>query len=162
MPVEIVPAEGPQRIEAARALIRAYAGWLARDHGIDLEFQGLADEIATLPGRYAPPGGALLLALGPEGAVGVVGLRPHAPDTCELKRLYVLPSARGGGIGARLAAAIVAKAIRLGYRRAVLDTAGFMAGAQRVYAALGFREIAPYYDNPYEDMRFMGCDLTVK
>jgi GNAT superfamily N-acetyltransferase len=159
MPVEIVPAEGPERIEAARALIRGYAGWLARDHGIDLEFQGFADEIATLPGRYAPPGGALLLALGRDGAVGVVGLRPHAPATCELKRLYVLPSARGGGIGARLAAAIVAEAIRLGYRRAVLDTAGFMSDAQQVYAALGFREIPPYYDNPYAGMRFMGCDL---
>jgi GNAT superfamily N-acetyltransferase len=154
---EIVSAETLELIEAARRLFRAYADWLERDHGVSLDFQGFPEELASLPGRYAPPRGALLLAVGPDGApAGVVGLRPLDASTCELKRLYVLPSARGSGLGARLAAEIVAEADRLGYRRAVLDTGGFMAGAQRLYAALGFRDIAPYYDNPYPGMRFMG------
>jgi ribosomal protein S18 acetylase RimI-like enzyme len=161
MPIEIVPAETRERVEAARRLIRAYAEWLERDHGVSLAFQGVAEELATLPGRYAPPEGALLLALAAGGrAVGMVALRPLGPGTCEIKRLYVLPEARGTGLGGRLAAAIVAEARRLGYTRAVLDTGGFMAGAQRLYEALGFRETAPYYDNPYPGMRFMACDLA--
>jgi GNAT superfamily N-acetyltransferase len=159
MHVEIVPALTPERIEAARGLIRAYADWLERAHGVNLDFQGFPEELATLPGRYAPPDGALLLALDGAAAVGVVGLRRLAAGTCELKRLYVLPSARGHGVGAQLAAAIVADAKRLGYRRAVLDTGGFMTGALRVYEALGFRDIPPYYDNPYPGMRFLGCEL---
>jgi ribosomal protein S18 acetylase RimI-like enzyme len=160
MPIEIVPAETPERVEAARRLIQAYADWLERDHGVSLAFQGVAEELATLPGRYAPPERALLLALEEGRAVGMVALRPHGPGTCEIKRLYVLPEARGTGLGARLAAAIVAEARRLGYARAVLDTGGFMAGAQRLYEALGFRDIPPYYQNPYPEMRFMGADLT--
>ena len=156
----IVPATTPALVEAARGLVRAYADWLADSHGVSLDFQGIDAELAAWPGRYAPPGGALLLALGPgDTPAGTVALRRLDPATCEIKRLYVAPAARGAGLGARLATAIVAEARRLGYRRAVLDTLPFMAGAQRLYAGLGFRDIAPYQPDPHHGLRFMGRDL---
>ncbi len=152
----IVPAVTPAQIETARDLVRAYAGWLERDHGVSLAFQDIASELATWPGRYAPPRGALLLAL---PALGTVALRALDETTCEIKRLYVAPAARGTGLGARLAAAIVAEARRLGYRRAVLDTLPFMTGALRLYAALGFTETAPYHAAARSDLCFMALDL---
>lgn len=157
--IRIVPAEGPARIADARRLIAAYADWLAQDHGISLAFQGIAAELATLPGRYAPPDGALLLATGPAGALGCVALRRHAPDTCEIKRLYVAPEARGACLGRSLARAILTEARRLGYARAILDTGPFMEAAQALYRDLGFREIAPYYDNPIPGCLYLARDL---
>ena len=74
--------------------------WLERDHGVSLAFQDIAAELAAWPGRYAPPRGALLLALGPATPAGTVALRPLDAATCEIKRLYVTPAARGAGLGA--------------------------------------------------------------
>ena len=159
MSFEIVPADTPDRIAAAKALFVAYAGWLERAHGISLAFQNVDEELAGWPGKYAPPRGVLLVAEGPEGAAGCVALRPLDGATCEIKRLYVAPEGRGAGLGRRLVRAIVAEARRLGYARAVLDTAGFMAEALRLYREAGFRDIPPYYDNPYPDMVFLGLDL---
>ena len=153
----IVPADTPARIAAARSLVRAYAVWLERDHGVSLGFQDIATELATWPGRYAAPQGALLLAA---PAAGTVALRRLDDATCEIKRLYVAPAARGAGLGAALAAAIVAEARRLGYRRAVLDTLPLMTGAQRLYAALGFTDTAPYHEVPHPGLRFMALDLA--
>lgn len=156
----IRPAEGAADIAAAHRLILAYAHWLERDHGISLAFQGIADELAALPGKYAPPDGALLLAEAEGAAVGCVALRPHEPGTCEIKRLFVSPAGRGQRLGRRLAEAILAEARRLGYARAILDTAPFMAAAGALYQTLGFRETAPYYHNPIPGVRYMACDLA--
>lgn len=152
----IVPAVAPEDVETARALLLAYAGWLEQEQGVSLAFQDIAGEIAGWPGRYAPPRGALLLA---RPARGMVAIRPFDARSCEIKRLYVAPAARGSGLGAQLASAALAEARRLGYRRAVLDTLPFMTGAQRIYAALGFREIAPHHPDPHPGLRFLGRDL---
>ncbi len=149
----------------ARQLFQELADWYAVE-GIDLCFQGFADELADLPGKYAPPAGELLIAWGSSGeALGCIALRPFREATCEIKRLYVRPAARGAGVGRALGGAIVAAARGLGYRRALLDTASFMASAARLYEELGFRDVAPYYDNPYVDgdqrwiIRFLAADL---
>ncbi len=137
-------------MDEARALFREYADWLA----VDLCFQGFDEELATLPGAYAPPRGCLLLA-GPAGAaIGCIALRPlavaDAPDGTqgEIKRLYVKPAARGQGLGARLAEAIVDVARAAGYRELKLDTLDHMADARRLYERLGFVPCSPYYHNP--------------
>lgn len=156
---EIRPAENADDLRAVHSLIETYARWLADDHGIGLAFQGIDDELAGLPGKYAPPEGALFLAGGPAEPLGCVALRPHAPGTCEIKRLFVSPAGRGQRLGRRLAEAILAEARRLGYTRALLDTAPFMAEAGALYRDLGFREIPPYYDNPIPGVRYMACDL---
>lgn len=156
MTFRIHPAETPEDIEAARALFRAYVDSLA----IDLGFQDVETELATLPGKYAPPGGAILLASDADGrAVGCVALRPLAEGSCEMKRLYALPKTRGTGLGRRLAEAILAEARRAGYRRILLDTLDSMAAARGLYAGLGFAETEAYYANPTPGTVYLARDL---
>jgi putative acetyltransferase len=156
MTFRIHSAVTPEDIEAARGLFRAYVDSLA----IDLGFQDVEAELATLPGKYAPPEGVILLARDAEGrAVGCVALRPLAGETCEMKRLYALPETRGSGLGRRLAEAILAQARRAGYRRIRLDTLDSMAAARGIYAALGFEETGAYYDNPTPGTVYLARDL---
>lgn len=145
--IALVEAEGPDDLAAARRLFQAYADWLA----VDLCFQGFTEELATLPGAYAPPAGRLLLAKAGGDAIGCVGLRPLEPGICEMKRLWVEPGFAGVGIGRALAERIIAEARAIGYERMRLDTiAPRMPTAQRLYASLGFREIPAYYHNPLD------------
>ena len=141
----------PGEIELVRALFREYADGL----GVDLCFQGFAEELATLPGKYAPPDGRLLLARDGAAAVGCVGLRRTDATTGEVKRLYVRPVARGRGLGGELARRMVAAGREIGYRRLVLDTLEPMAEARRLYGSLGFREIPAYYANPLSGVMYM-------
>jgi GNAT superfamily N-acetyltransferase len=134
-------------------LFRAYAASL----DVDLAYQDFAGELAALPGAYAPPHGRLLLARDAHAAaIGCVALRPLAPaGTCEMKRLYVVPAARGGGLGARLVAAIVREAEAIGYCEMRLDTLQSMTGAIALYRRMGFGPMAPYYDTPVAGTVFM-------
>jgi putative acetyltransferase len=147
----LVAALDTADLEEVRALFREYAASLP----FALDFQNFDDEIAGLPGAYAPPHGALLLARG----AGCAGLRPFDGTTCEMKRLYVRPSARGTGLGRRLAEAIVDEARRLGYSHMRLDTVPGMAPAQSLYERLGFYEIGPYRPNPIAGARFLELEL---
>jgi ribosomal protein S18 acetylase RimI-like enzyme len=138
-------------VEEVRLLFREYAASLP----FALDFQDFDREVAGLPGAYAPPRGALLLAR----EAGCAGLRPIDETTCEMKRLYVRPSVRGMGLGRRLAEAVIAEARRLGYARMRLDTVPGMGPAQSLYERLGFREIAPYRPNPIPGARFLELEL---
>lgn len=138
-------------VEEVRALVREYAASLP----FALDFQDFDRELNELPGDYAPPRGALLLARG----AGCVGLRPIDGTTCEMKRLYVRPSARGTGIGRRLAEAAITEARTLGYKRIRLDTVPGMDSAQSLYERLGFEDIAPYRSNPIPGARFLELQL---
>jgi putative acetyltransferase len=151
----VVQALDDSAVAVVKGLFLEYAESL----GIDLEFQGFAEELAGLPGRYAPPAGRLLLAtLGGEPA-GCVALRPLEQDVCEMKRLYVRPVFRTHGVGRLLAGHIIDEARSAGYRRMRLDTLPSMSAARRLYAALGFRPILPYYPNPVPGAAFLELDL---
>ena len=153
----IIQVTTTAHVEMARRLFSEYASSL----DIDLDFQGFDDELATLPGQYAPPSGALLLALEGEAAVGCVALRPiEPPRVGELKRLYVAPAGRGKGIGLALTEAIIQAARASGYERLRLDTLPTMDAAQRMYERLGFRDIAPYRYNPVDSARYLELELT--
>lgn len=153
----IVPASSPDDLAATAGLFRQYAASLS----IDLAYQDFETELATLPGRYAPPQGRLLLARDPSGtAIGCVALRPmDQDDRCEIKRLFVSPSGRGTGLGSALVDAVIAEAARIGYREMRLDTLPEMASAQALYRRAGFAVIAPYYDTPVAGTIFMGLTL---
>lgn len=138
-----------------RALLRAYADSLP----FELDFQDFDRELADLPGAYAPPRGALLVARIGGEVSGCVALRPLTQEICELKRLFVHPTARGAGLGRRLMAAVVEEARRLGYGRMRLDTTPGMETAQRLYEELGFGETAPYTHNPVAGTRFLELQL---
>jgi ribosomal protein S18 acetylase RimI-like enzyme len=138
---------------AVRALFRAYADAL----GVDLSYQGFEAELATLPGAYAPPNGALLMALSRAGdPVGCVGVRPlPEPGTCEMKRLHTTAAARGAGIGRALAEAAIEAARRAGYVAMRLDTLPAMIVAQTLYRDLGFEITPPYYNSRVPGTIFM-------
>ena len=140
----IVAATTPEDVEHVRTLLREYE----RSLGVDLAFQGFAQEVAALPGVYAPPRGRLLLAMDGDAAAGCVALRPITDDVCEMKRLYLRPSLRGKGAGRMLAGRIIDEARAIGYRTMRLDSLPAMKEAIALYEALGFRKIAPYYTNP--------------
>jgi putative acetyltransferase len=138
--ITIRAADRPSDIGAVRALFVEYA----RSLQFSLCFQNFEQELATLPGAYAAPKGHILLAESDGRALGVVALRPFDDRTCEMKRLYVRPEARGRGLGERLARAIMAEGARIGYATIRLDTHESMLEAIGLYRALGFREITAY------------------
>ena len=152
MMASIVQAESTEQFEEVRRLWREYARWLE----IDLCFQGFEQELAQLPGRYAPPDGRLLLALSDEGLAGCVALRKIGEGTCEMKRLYVRPEFRGQGIGRQLTTRLIEAAREIGYARMRLDTLpSKMTEAAHVYRSMGFTEIEPYYHNPIAGSLYM-------
>lgn len=153
--IEISPAAFPVDIATVRQLFREYAERL----GHDLCFQDFEAELVSLPGKYAPPKGRLLLAWSDGKAVGCVALRPVDDETCEMKRLYVQPAFRAQQLGRRLARRICAEARDIGYRRICLDTLPTMAPALKIYEELGFRPAEPYVFNPIEGALFLSLDL---
>jgi GNAT superfamily N-acetyltransferase len=152
---EIRPAEIPQDIAVVRSLFREYAASL----NVDLCFQNFEAELAGLPDKYEPPKGRLLLAWSGQEALGCVALRPINEVSCEVKRLYVRPQARGGQLGRRLAVRICQEARTAGYRRICLDTIPAMTAAIGLYTSLGFKPIAPYIFNPVPGAIYLALDL---
>ena len=139
-------AAGPEDLETVRDLLREYADGL----GVDLSFQDFESELVDPLGFYE------LFLLADDGCVA---LRRIDEQTCEMKRLFVRPVARGSGLGRRLAEAVISEARRRGYRRMLLDTLPAMTAAQALYSSLGFREIEPYRPNPIPGAAFLELRL---
>src|SRR5262245_60366002 len=153
--MEIVQATTPSQIGAVRELFQEYATWL----GVDLCFQGFTQELASLPGQYAPPRGRLLLATFGSSAAGCVALRPINATGCEMKRLYVKTAYQGRGLGRRLAEAVIIEARAIGYSSMVLDTLPHMHSAVGLYESLGFIRRSAYYETPLPQTVFMELHL---
>jgi ribosomal protein S18 acetylase RimI-like enzyme len=153
--MRIIPAESPQHFTEARKLFTEYAASL----GVSLCFQNFDEELADLPGTYAPPDGCLLLAVHNQEIGGCVALRKLGEGICEMKRLYVRPGYRGQQLGVGLALAVIAEARGKGYEHMRLDTLPSMGKAQALYRTLGFKEIEPYTHNPVPGTLFMELDL---
>jgi putative acetyltransferase len=153
----IIQTVSAKEISTARDLMLEYAQWLR----FDLCFQGFEEELRTLPGKYAPPAGRLLLASWEGQIAGIGALRPmDEAGACEMKRLYVRPAFRGHAIGLALARKLVRDAREIGYARMRLDTVpGKMDKAIAMYRQLGFREIDPYYGTPVQHTLFMELTL---
>jgi len=153
--VRFLSATSPGDIETARALFREYEASI----GVDLCFQNFEAELADLPGAYAPPTGALLLARCEGKTAGCVALRRLEEGVCEMKRLYLRPAFHRRGIGRALAEAAIGEARRIGYGRMRLDTLPSMTSAIPLYRSLGFYDIPPYTVNPVKGALFLELAL---
>jgi ribosomal protein S18 acetylase RimI-like enzyme len=141
---EIQTAIIPDEIPAIRGLFQDYADSL----DFELDFQDFREELASLPGKYAPPMGSILVAKEKGETVGCVAVRPLGEEICEMKRLYVKPAHRGKSLGRNLALAIIEEAKKIGYEVMRLDTVVEMKEASALYRALGFQPINAYCFNP--------------
>jgi putative acetyltransferase len=148
----LTQVESPAQIEQARELFLEYAQSL----GFSLCFQNFDQELAGLPGDYAPPDGRLLLANYREQLAGCVALHTLKPGICEMKRLYLRPQFRGRGLGRVLAETVISEARVIGCRKMRLDTVEpVMPNAVAMYRRLGFKEIEPYRTNPNAGVLYM-------
>ena len=155
--IEILQAETDEQIKETRRLFREYEKWL----NLDMCFQGFAEELANLPGKYAKPGGRLYLAIVNNEIAGCIALRKLEENICEMKRLYVRDEFRGFGLGNKLIGKLIEEACLVGYQKMRLDTLpDKMAKAVKLYKSHDFREIPAYYHNPYGETLFMEKDLA--
>lgn len=160
--LSISPATTLEHFDIARTLLREYQASI----DTDLCFQSFEQELAVLPGKYAPPRGTLLIAWmqahdGTQTPVGVIAMRPLADDICEMKRLYVRPAGRGHNLGRRLIETLISAARAAGYRKMRLDTlTDRMGHAIDLYRKLGFYDIPPYFDSPLPNELFLELDLV--
>lgn len=153
---ELQQAKSPEQINAIRELFLEYAQSL----NFSLCFQSFEQELAELPGGYAPPEGRLWVAAHVPQLAGCVALHKLEPEICEMKRLYVRPQFRGKGLGRILAERVVADGREIGYKRLRLDTVEpVMRDAVGLYRRLGFKEIAPYRENPIAGALYMELEL---
>ena len=154
--LQIIQTHNDEMIEEARALFREYETWL----GMDLCFQNFEQEVADLPGKYAPPSGRLYLAYVDNQLAGCIAMRTIGDGICEMKRLFVRDGFRGARIGVSLIEQLIEDARSEGYERMRLDTfPPKMGKAVKLYESHGFRPISKYYDNPHEGVLFMELDL---
>lgn len=153
--IDFVHAVGGHMLKEIRQLFREYA----RSLEIDLAFQDFDTELKTLPGKYGPPDGVLLLASVDGKAAGCIALRKISEGICEMKRLYVRSEYRGLCIGKRLIDMIIEDAREMDYTYMRLDTLATMEKAQSLYLSLGFYDIEPYVYNPIPGTRFMELKL---
>lgn len=153
--MQLVAGHTPDQLPVVRELFVEYANSL----GVDFCFQEFDQELAGLPGKYAPPSGRLFLAMDGQRVAGCVALRELETGICEMKRLYLRPQFRGQGAGRQLAKATVDAARETGYQRMRLDTLASLKPALALYESLGFQRIAPYYQNPIANVVFLELPL---
>jgi len=153
--MEIIHVKTAKHLDEIRQLFRKYENFL----GVDLCFQGFEEELARLPGEYAPPKGSLLLAVDGKNTAGCVAVREFNCDVCEMKRLYLRPKYRGVGLGRKLAKKIIEEAERIGYSSIRLDTLKNLKEAMGLYESLGFKRVDPYYENPLPDVIYWELQL---
>ncbi len=153
--VSISQVSAPNEIRDVQELLREYTTWaftLAAESDQAPTFQGIEEELAALPGTYAPPTGSLLLATLNNQPAGCIALKGHNATTGELKRLYVRSTFRGRKIGRQLVDAVIEKARDMGYQRLILDSHISMKSAHAIYEAAGFRKVETPSDFP-EDLK---------
>jgi len=153
--IEIDDATSEQDLDQVRHLLRAFVDWHRRRHIEDrqlidayFEDKTFEEELAALPGKYAPPGGRLLLSYFNGQSAGCAALREIDRHTCEMKRMFVYPEFHGKKIGRALAERLLREARDIGYRSMLLDTSFRQTEAQNLYKKMGFQPIEPYYDLP--------------
>lgn len=148
--IEVVTTSDHPLVAAARALFQEYSDEL----GVDLCFQGFAEELASIPGKYAPPRGVLLVVSEEEIPIACGALRELDSQTCELKRIFIRPTHRRRGLGRQITVDLMERARSIGYTGVRLDTLLRLKPAVGLYLSLGFQETAAYNFNPEADIAY--------
>lgn len=151
----IEEAAWPRDSKVVKQMLREYIGTLEED----IRFQDFSGELATLPGKYARPDGAVFVARAAAAHIGIIAFRRFTPDACEMKRLYVRPGFRGLRVGEDLARKAIIEARARGYRTMMLDTLASMHAAKGLYRRLGFKTVPAYYENPLPGTTYMALTL---
>ena len=149
--VELIEIRDGADLHVIQELFLEYA----RSLDFDLCFQNFDEELRSLPGRYAPPAGRLILCRLDGAPAGCVALKPLGSGICEMKRLFVRPEFRARRLGLQLAQHIIQEARQIGYQAMRLDTIASMERAISLYRSLGFKEIPAYYHNPIPDAVYL-------
>jgi len=152
--IKVVSTQG-EALEQVKVLFREYVTAL----NVDLAFQHFDHEIKDLLQKYGPPGGCLMLATHDAQAAGCIALQQIKPRVCEMKRLYTRPQFRQKGIGSQLIEQLISQALKMGYRKMVLDTLSRLTPAIHLYKQHGFIETTAYYNNPLREVIFMEKEL---
>jgi GNAT superfamily N-acetyltransferase len=144
-----------EQLDLVRTLMRAFIVWHRHRYVEDIKLideyfdaPAFEEELASLPGKYAPPSGTLLLAFDEDIPAGCVALREIDARTCEMKKMFVYTHLRGKGIGRALVQALIDRARAVGYQSMRLTTGFRQYEAKTLYHSLGFRVIEPYYELP--------------
>lgn len=159
--IKIIEVQTAAELTQVRGLFRAYFQFLAQEDDLDISSQGIEDELASLPGKFAPPEGRLIMAVTSEQPMGCAALRRIDGQVCELKRMFVLPQFRGQGVGKALARKLIQDARTMGYECMRLDTGNFWTAAIQLYESLGFQRIEPYHEVP-EDLRKVSIFMELR
>ncbi len=150
--MEIRLAVSEADLEQIKNLFREYFQWIDDNLQFDMAYQDIENELVSLPGAYASPGGCLLLAEVDGQAAGCVALRPKMDTTCEMKRMYVRPAYQRRGLGRALCRRVITEAVTMGYTTMLLDTEISLLDAQSIYLSEGFQIVPPYYEVPPENL----------
>ena len=150
---QIVNVQNKEHIDLVKNLFIEYQ----KELGYDLCFQDFDYELKTLPGKYKQPDGHILMIrdMKSNKIAGCVALKKYKENTCEMKRLYVLPKFREKGYGKILIENILNIAQEIGYNYMILDTLNELKPALKLYRKFGFKEIKPYYNNPITGVVYM-------
>lgn len=154
----VTPARSSIELTSAAALFRAYAKALPAD----LAPKGFSQELASLPGAYAPPAGELFLAKRGDHVLGCIAMKPLVPQTAEIGRLFVRPQARGIGVGKALVTAVLKAAAAFGYREIRLDMLPGMEGPAALYKSFGFAPVVPTGSRTRSGQVTLGLKLAAK
>jgi putative acetyltransferase len=157
--IEIREASAAE-ISTARAIFAEYMESIRHLAACSFEHQKTDHELATLPGRYGAPSGAIFLAWDNDACIGCAALRAlPLQGACELKRMYVRPSHRGLGLGRKLCDRVLEKARLIGYSRMLLDSDPELAAAISLYRTIGFTDVPRYNEDPDPHTIYMGIQL---
>jgi GNAT superfamily N-acetyltransferase len=154
--IVIRQSSSPEDLDAVRRLMRSFIAWHYERHESDRDLidqyfdrRSFEEELAGLPGKYAPPSGRLLLAFDGPREAGCVALQDLGDGVCEMKRMFVDPGFQARGVGRELATAVIGAAREIGYRLMRLDTGPRQREAQSLYERLGFQRIDCYYETDH-------------
>ena len=152
---EVVRAVFPDDLKDVLDLYREYVS----STSVDLSFQGNDQEFDLLPEKYSSEESKIFLLKKDRKPVGCAAFRRLDESACEMKRVFIRPSARGSNMGTKLVDRVLQEAVVSGYKKICLDVLPEFKVALKLYRSYGFVEHPPVTNNPVPGTHFLGLNL---